>query len=155
MNRNLIIEDAISPMIERAKIAIGTFGARAEAHFSAASPVCLHGHMESCAICEARQDAWAAILADGHPTREEIRVAFRGRGLSTVTHEEVRAVLIRAMLRDSPEMRRRKCENLPPAQRLARTVAAWIMEAFDEASWMSEEEAMAVIATARPHTLAG
>lgn len=155
INRNLIIEDAVSSMIEAAKIAIGTFSARADAHFASTPPACTHGHMRSCAVCEGRQDAWAAILANGHPTRDQIRAAFRGLGLGSVTRDEVRAVIIRAILRDSPEMRRRKYDNLPPMQQVARTVANWIMEAFDNAAWPTEDEAMAIVAADRPHTLAG
>lgn len=150
--RRVVIEDALSPMIERAEIAIGTFQERADRHFARPAHTCAPG---DCEICTAHQDAWSAILAEGHPTRQEIRVAFRGRGLGSVSWDEVRAVIIRAILRDSPELMDTDYEELPPMQQLARTIANWIMEAFDDACWMTEEQGLAFIAADRPHTLAG
>ncbi len=141
-NRSLVIEDALSPLIERAKIALGRFPQCTERFFAQPPD-------------RQRAEDWAAILADGHPTRQEIVLAFRGRGLGSVSPEEVRAVIIQALLRDLPEMTHAADADLPPQQQLARTVATWIMEAFDEACWMTEDEAETFIVGARPHTVAG
>ena len=53
MKRNLAIEDTISPMIERAKIAIGTFEERARQHFDRPAHTCTPGHCETCAALRA------------------------------------------------------------------------------------------------------
>ena len=144
-NRNLIIEDAISPLVERAKIAFGSFGERMEHHSQ---------KWAGQEFNTARQEEYAAVFSEGHPSRAEIKLVFRGLGLGIITREEVRAVIIRMFLRDTPEDTG-DYETQAPMQKLARTVANWIMGAFDDACWMSEEEAGGWLASARPHTTAG
>ena len=151
--RNLAIEDALSPLIERAKIACGTYNQRIDpimARVARHEPRCKNktGHCRTCA----RLSQEYAAEQQGPPSREEIKTALRGLG--RLTHDQVRSVIIRAFLRDTPEDRG-PAEDLPPMQRLARTVAIWIMEVFDDACWPTEEEALDMLATFRPHTNAG
>jgi hypothetical protein len=132
-DRNLVLEDAISPLVERAKIALGTFDARWRAFFSLREASTPQEHAE-------RQEQYAALLNEGHPTPSEVRRALRGRGLGSITYDELRAVIMRMFLRDTPE----DCgayEQLAPMQQLARTVANWIMSAFEEAIWDAADNA--------------
>lgn len=112
----------MSPFIERAKLAFSTFQERVAAFDEAAT----QQHWDGAK----RQAAWTHLLNAGHPSPNEIKTIRRDLG--TITHAEVRGIIIRAMLRDTPEDRR-AYEVLTPWQQLTRTVTNWIMEAFDEA----------------------
>jgi hypothetical protein len=198
-NRNLKIEDAISPMIERAKIAYLTFEERVtlfngkweqpteemlapgreefdrlRAELSnriadpvnARYPVFVDDAKSTIASMDedgsdvfstrlGRQEEWTTILNDGRPQRAEIKLAFCGKGLGKITHDEARAVIIRCFLRDTPEDTTTEFSELGQFQKLARVVSSWIMDAFDDACMMTEGEAEDWLASTRPHSIAG
>ena len=198
-NRNLKIEDAISPLVERAKIAFLTFDDRMARHnaqwehptnrmltsgreefdrlhaelleriadpVNAKYPVYVADAQSTLASMDADgrdvfaaryggQQDYSAVLNDGHPSRAEIKLAFRGRTLGKINHDEVRAVIIRCFLRDTPEDTTTEFSELGQFQKLARVVSSWIMDVFDDACWMTEDEAEDWLASTRPHSIAG
>ena len=150
--RNLTLEDAISPLLERAKIAFLTFDQRIERHYQKWNG---HAPYEEQQFPIERLDEYSSILNAGHPSRAEIKTAFRGLGLGKISHDELRSVIIRMFLRDTPEDTETEFEDLSQFQKLARVISGWIMDAFDDACWMTEEQAADWLASVRPHSIAG
>lgn len=107
---SLEIEDALSPFVERAKIAVGLRQQLETAYWQK------WGHDVS---CDQAVREWSAIQGDGKPTAAEIRAVLK----TGVTADQVRSVLNRLPIPhisgiDAGEVVRR-----------------WLMDAFNEACW--------------------